>query len=139
MIEQWAESEKLDEFETAWSKFREMTREGISRYPDHEVRDLFMRLSIISAHAEMRVAIAESVKDRKKLEVELEQSLLLQQYKNGAMNKRIADVQGDEEYKTTLREYNNAEDHLTITKGQARAASIAAAALSREISARLKQ
>jgi hypothetical protein len=128
----------IKELDGIWEEYRSISIGGITRFAEIEVRDLFQRMSLIQSQTEMRVSLAESVKDKRKLDLELSQTTLLREYTNGPMNKRISQVTGDSRYQIMLQSYSDAEDNLTILKGGAKAVTIAAGALSREISARLK-
>lgn len=138
-IQDWAGAEAyLAEFENTWSKYRKAAATGITSFSEIAIRDLFQEFSIIQAMAEMQVSLQESRKDRAKLELELTQARLLREYTAGAMNKRMSEVMGDARYTAALESYNDTEDELTKLKGSAKATTIAANALSRELSARLK-
>jgi len=138
-IEDWAGSEQyLAEFEDVWDDYRHMVSRGITTYSDIQVRDLFQKLSIITAHSEMRLSVVEAKRDAAKLSLSLTQGILLRRYTNGAMNKRMAEVAGDTDYEIELKKYSDCEDDVTIAKGSTKASSTAANALSREISSRLK-
>lgn len=139
MIEQWAKEDSFQkENNDAWNTYRGMISEGISRFPEINIRDLFQGFSLLQSHAEVRLSIIESVRDRKKLELELEEARLLRAYTTGPMNKRLTDVKSTEPYQNAQKELSDAEDNLTIAKGLTRAFTIAANALSREITARSK-
>jgi hypothetical protein len=139
MIEEFGREESLEEFKDTWLSYRQATRKGITAVADVSLRNLFGELSMLQSHAEMRLALLEAAKDKKKLEVELVRSQLLATvYKTGPMTGRNASVESDEEYVSKLQELQTYDDDVTIAKGIAKACTIAAASLSREISARLK-
>jgi len=140
MINKWAEKENQfqNEQDNAWTTYRKIISEGISRYADINVRDLFQEFSILQSYAEVRVSVLESARDRAKLELELEEARLLRAYTTGPMNKRLTDVKATDVYQNAQRALADKEDGLTIQKGIARALTIAANALSREITARMK-
>src|SRR5690606_15919875 len=103
----------LEEFSDVWADYRAAMREGVTRLPDVTLRNLFGAMSMLQAHAEMRLAILESVRDKKKLDVELDESrLLVTKYNSGPMNGRMASVHADEEYQNAVKIYNNRESDV---------------------------
>lgn len=137
-IEDWAAHSYLDETDETWDKYRDMVRAGVSTAAEIQVRDLFQELSLVQSHAEMRVSVLEARRDKAKLHLHLTQISLLRIHTVGAMNKRMADVENDQAYRDDMKILDEAEDELTIAKGSAKAATIAAGALSRELSMRSK-
>lgn len=138
-IQDWAGSEEyLTEFEEVWADYRHMVSKGITTFADVQIRDLFQKLSIIQAHSEMRLSVVEAKRDAEKVSLHLVEIRLLRVFDTGAMNKRMSQVEADDRYKEQLEKLSDAEDQVTIAKGSSKAASTAANALSREISARLK-
>jgi hypothetical protein len=138
MIEEFAKDKELAEFHDTWQEYRKATKNGITALPDVSLRNLFGEMSMLQSHAEMRVALLETTRDRGKLDLELERSMLLTQT-SGPMTKRNAEVESDIRYKNRLETLQTYDTDVTIAKGIARATTIAANSLSRELSARLKE
>lgn len=129
--------QEIDELNDIWTLFREMSLEGITRYSDIDIRNLFVKLSLLQSQAEYLISFAEQNRDRAKLNLELKEAALVSEA-NGPMNKRMAEAHANTEYAHCKNVLADAEDAIIIAKASARAATIAAGALSREISARLK-
>lgn len=139
-IKEYATETDLAGFDKTWEDFRLAARSGITALPDVQLRNLFVQMTMLQSHAEMRVALLESMRDRKKLDIDLERSkLLVTTYTTGPMTKRNAEVEGDKDYQEKIQALQSYDTDVTIAKGVARACSIAASGLSRELSARLKE
>jgi hypothetical protein len=139
LIEEYAQENELEDFQKTWENYRIGTRNGITSVADVSLRNLFGQMSMLQSHAEMRVALLETHRDRAKLNLELERAkLLASDYRDGPMTKRNADVESSQSYQSLQQALQSFDDEVTIAKGIARATTIAANSLSRELSARLK-
>jgi len=134
-IDDYAQNEKdLYDFEDCWQEYREAVRHGISSMPEVMLRNLHNRFAMLSAHAEMRAAIARGNEARAKNALALtEKQLLVTTYKTGAMNARTAQLGGDETYKEANERYEDTKYTTIIEEGKAKACAIVVSALSREI------
>lgn len=134
-IEDFAQNEKdLYDFESCWEDYRKAVKHGIQAIPEIELRNLHNRFAMLSAHAEMRAAIARGNEARAKNALALtEKQLLVTTYKDGAMNSRVAQLGGDKSYQAANENYEETKYTTIIEEGKAKACSIVVSALSREI------
>lgn len=138
-IKDFASEPELNEFGETWKKYRKTMAEGVVHYSDDAVRNLFAEMSMIQAHAEMRLGISDANYKRQKWIVELTTSkLLVEKYKSGAMNARMKNVETDLEYGVEQGKLMDLEHEKIIADAKAKASATAANSLSREISIRIK-
>lgn len=127
-------------FEDAWPRFREMSANGISSYTDAEIRNLFAEMSMAQSYQTVRCSIIQQELDLQKFRIEVVVARLLNGlYTTGPMTTRNAKVQGDAEFISANEKKTDILQKLVIVKAELDAIAIATAALSREMSMRLKQ
>lgn len=134
-IEDFGQNEKdLYDFEDCWLEYRQAVKHGITAMAEVQIRNLHNRFAMLSAHAEMRAAIARGNEARAKNALNLtEKQLLVTTYKDGAMNSRVAQLGMDASYKAANDNYEDTKYTTLIEEGKAKACAIVVSALSREI------
>jgi hypothetical protein len=131
--------ESLDEFDKTWANYRQIAREGIYKFSDNEIREVYVQLCMILSHAEVKFGLHEAAYKTYKFKLELmEASLLTNKYKVGAHNNRVAQAQDDPNYTDIAYQMMDVEEQKIIWLAQRNAAEHAASSLSRELSFRIK-
>lgn len=118
--------------------WRNVSKE-IHTYSDDVVRDLFIRFSEYSSSLQWVIGSLSVNVSRRKWDAENKMNYLLAVvYDNGPVNQRTIEAKSNSEYSRLTGEVVEAEAMLVLAKSLVSACDVAANALSRELSYRIK-